>query len=147
VIPSEKKSAIRINGLKIFIKKIIGNEKNIKIDSELPLDIIIGPISQKIRKNIVCITVTKSSCVSLYKKTFVTTKVINAVAAMFDILFPIRTIPIASSSSSRIFKLLLAALLPFLLKVSIAILREEIIAVSIHEKKADDKAKNIIINW
>jgi hypothetical protein len=54
------------------------------------------------------------------------------------------TIPIASSRLSRMYKLLEAFLFPFLLKVSIEILLEETIAVSMHEKKDDPNIKKAI---
>jgi hypothetical protein len=67
--------------------------------------------------------------------------VIKAAAPIVQILLQIRTMPIASSILSRIFKLQKALLLPPLLNVSIVILFEDIIAVSKHEKEADKITK------
>jgi hypothetical protein len=50
---AEKNRAKLTIGLNIFIRTSIGREKNSNSFSELALDIILGVISQKIRKNIV----------------------------------------------------------------------------------------------
>jgi hypothetical protein len=50
-----------VRGLKIFIMKIIGKENSIRKYSELPFEIILGPISQKSRIKIVWIIVMSSS--------------------------------------------------------------------------------------
>jgi hypothetical protein len=71
--------------------------------------------------------------------------VIKAVAPIFTMLLPIRTMPMALSISSRILKLLSAPLLPFIESVSMGILLEDTIAVSTPEKNAEKKVKNIII--